>query len=83
MLFAGSHSVLDLFVFFLCFQAEDPPLHTPMVINDMPHMAQFVFDLYNQKIDSLMRMRNLPSVWFFYSQLPLHACVIVDLIHLR
>ncbi|XP_060606233.1 RNA helicase aquarius-like [Ruditapes philippinarum] len=40
---------------------DEKPGHNPMVINDMPHMAQFVFDLYNQKIDSLMRARNLPS----------------------
>ena len=33
-----------------------------MIIDDMPQMAQFVFDFYNQKIDSLMIQRNLPQV---------------------
>ncbi|XP_052775236.1 RNA helicase aquarius-like [Mya arenaria] len=42
-------------------KADEPCQRPPMVIQDMPHMAQFVFDLYNQKVDTLMRIRNLPS----------------------
>jgi len=43
-------------------QAEEKCQHEPMVIADMPHMAQFVFDLYNQKIDRLMVLQKLPRV---------------------
>ncbi|KAK6179554.1 hypothetical protein SNE40_011884 [Patella caerulea] len=34
------------------------PITTPMVIEDMPMMAQFVYDFYNSKVDYLMKTRG-------------------------
>lgn len=39
-------------------KVHEPPKEAPLAIEDMPQMAQFVFDFYNTRIDSLMRMRG-------------------------
>ncbi|CAL1548285.1 unnamed protein product [Lymnaea stagnalis] len=37
---------------------QDPPSESPIVISDMPQMAQFVYDFYNARVDDLMRHRG-------------------------
>nr|KAG5690022.1 hypothetical protein BaRGS_013372 [Batillaria attramentaria] len=39
-------------------KVQEPPQEPPMMIEDMPQMAQFVYDFYNARIDQLMRMRG-------------------------
>lgn len=39
-------------------KVQEPPQEPPMAIEDMPQMAQFVYDFYNARIDQLMRMRG-------------------------
>ncbi|KAH9492128.1 hypothetical protein Btru_048680 [Bulinus truncatus] len=37
---------------------QEAPVESPIIISDMPQMAQFVYDYYNAKVDDLMRMRG-------------------------
>lgn len=39
-----------------------------MAIEDMPQMAQFVYDFYNARIHQLMRMRGFSQVGLSVSQ---------------
>ncbi|XP_071117060.1 RNA helicase aquarius-like [Haliotis cracherodii] len=39
-------------------QVQERPESTPLVIDDMSQMAQFVFDFYNSKVNMLMRQRG-------------------------
>ena len=47
---------------FLHVQMQEPPQEPPMAIEDMPQMAQFVYDFYNARIHQLMRMRGFSQV---------------------
>ena len=44
-----------------------------MIVTDMPQMAQFVYDFYNQKIDMLMIQKDLPQV-------KLHCYVLIQIV---
>ena len=44
-----------------------------MIVMDMPEMAQFVYDFYNQKIDMLMIQKDLPQV-------KLHCYVLIQIV---
>ncbi|CAG5126688.1 unnamed protein product, partial [Candidula unifasciata] len=37
---------------------QELPSESPIIISDMPQMAQFVYDFYNAKVDDLMRKRG-------------------------
>ena len=43
-------------------QNTEHPVTTPMVIEDMSMMAQFVYDFYNSKVDMLMKERGFDKV---------------------
>ena len=49
-------------------QIQEPPQEPPMAIEDMPQMAQFVYDFYNARIHQLMRMRGFSQVGLSVSQ---------------
>ena len=39
----------------IVFQYNQHPQCNPVIIEDMPHMAQFVFDFYKDKVTNLVR----------------------------
>ena len=44
------------------FQLSDRPAEAPIIVSDMPQMAQFVYDFYNARVDDLMRQRGFIRV---------------------
>jgi len=41
------------------YQADQKPSGEPLVLRDMPHMAQFVFDFYQQKLQQLAAQQTV------------------------
>ena len=42
-------------------QFDEAPEGLPLVIDDMSHMHQFVFDFYKQKVESLMNAHGVSA----------------------
>lgn len=42
-----------------CTQAEEKPSGEALMVRDMPHMAQFVFDFYRQKLQQLAAQQTV------------------------
>ena len=43
-------------------QTEDMPRGEPFIVQDMPQMAQFVYDMYRNKIQHMMAAQHLVSI---------------------
>ncbi len=44
------------------FQWDRSPTGMPLVIEDMPHMAQFVYDFYREKLHQLMSTQGVSEL---------------------
>ena len=56
-------AILDRLLTRMCLmvicQAEQKPTGNPLVVRDMPHMAQFVFDFYQHKLRQLAAQQTV------------------------
>ncbi len=43
----------------LFLQVDEPPFRPVLTINDMTHMAKFVYDFYKVKVDHLMKLHGV------------------------
>ena len=47
-------------------QVDEPPFRQVLTINDMTHMAKFVYDFYKVKVDQLMKLHGVSLDLYFF-----------------
>ncbi len=53
--------ILKVYVY-VAFQNNESPEGRTLVIQDMPHMAQFVFDFYRNKVHNMMSQQGVSTL---------------------